>query len=156
MSDSGNQQREMAHATYNAYWESLARNSGEHAAVRPAADQFYQLPIQVRNAWQHAALAAGKAFLNAIVAESDRMINVSSVYGHETSKPYVQVQWGQSLAQLDPDSARQLARDLLDAASISETDAFLVMFFQKQVGVDRPDVIAGILAEFRKWRKELT
>lgn len=60
-----------------------------------------------------------------------------------------------ALAQLSPDSARQLGRDLLDVASASETDAFLMTFLEKRVGVKDVGARAVILDQFRKWRKEM-
>jgi hypothetical protein len=67
----------------------------------------------------------------------------------------VDVRWGDQLGQLDPDTARQLGRDLLDAAASAEVDAFLMGFLEHRINVDRIEVRAGILSEFRKWREEM-
>lgn len=125
-------------------------HTGESIAVA-----WESLTLHEKACWRAAALAAGKAFLSRAVQQSGDMINVSSVYGNATRKPYVQVSWGESLAQLSPDTARQLGRDLLDAASAAETDAFLVEFTRRRIGVDERRT-AILLEEFRKWRKEMT
>ena len=73
-------------------------------------------------------------------------INVSSVYGSETREPLVQVQWGEQSGVLSLDAARQLGRDLIEAASASETDAFLMDFFEKRLGVKDINQRAGVLS----------
>lgn len=83
------------------------------------------------------------------------LINVSSVYGADSREPLVQVQWGDEEGVLSLDAARQLGRDLIEAASAAETDAFLMEFLEKRVGVKEIHHRAGVLLDFRQWRKEM-
>jgi hypothetical protein len=147
-------QRELARVAYEAYWNALARNAGSQLRADPHT-QFEQLPIEIKNSWQHAAAAAIQTHMNQMVQSSGAMISIGSTYGMDTRQPYVDVRWGDQLGQLDPDTARQLGRDLLDAAASAEVDAFLMGFLEHRINVDRIEVRAGILSEFRKWREEM-
>ena len=146
-------QRDLARVAYEAYWNALARNAGKSLRADPT--QFDQLPIEYKNAWQHAAAAAISARLKQMVQSAGDVITVGSTYGSDTQQPYVDVRWGEQLGQFDPDTARQLGRDLLDAAAAAEVDAFLMGFLERRIKIDRVEVRAGILSEFRKWREEM-
>lgn len=67
----------------------------------------------------------------------------------------MEVKWGNKSGVLDLDSARQLGRDLIEAAAASETDAFLMDYFEKKVGITDLGARASVIADFRQWRKEL-
>lgn len=89
------------------------------------------------------------------MSSDDNMIRVESVYGAESHEALVEVSWGDRSGVLSLDAARQLGRDLIEAASASETDAFLMDFLEKRVGVKDITQRAGVLMDFRKWRKEM-
>lgn len=81
---------------------------------------------------------------------------VSSGFGHNTRKPFVQVlieaaDWS---TQMAPSTARELAFNLLQAADAAESDGFLVGFLTKVVGAD-DRAIAGVLNEFREYREKV-
>lgn len=77
---------------------------------------------------------------------------VSSGYGANTRKPYIEISLdGKLLAQIAPESARALAFNLLSGAEAAEQDAFLFEFFTKNL--QAPIEVAGtMLKEFRNWR----
>ncbi len=89
---------------------------------------------------------------------SDKTINfhVSSGFGHRTQAPFVQVlvEAADFMAQMSPGEARGLALNLLQCADAAESDAFLIGFLRAKVGVE-DEAVAGVLADFRKWRTGL-
>jgi hypothetical protein len=73
-------------------------------------------------------------------------------YGHNTRKPFVALTYnGRKLAQMPPETAIELAHNLLAVAEASIGDAFLVEFMRDRVGIEMKE-IAGLLVEFREWR----
>jgi hypothetical protein len=75
-----------------------------------------------------------------------------SGYGHNTRKPFVALTYnGRKLAQMPPETATELAHNLLACAEASLGDAFLVEFFRDKVGIEM-EQIGGLLVEFRQWR----
>ena len=81
-------------------------------------------------------------------------ISVSSTYGAKTKRPFVAVTWGEQVAQLPPDSARQLAIDILESAEASISDAFLMEWLAERVGVSDQNMRGAMLMELRKFRQE--
>jgi hypothetical protein len=78
----------------------------------------------------------------------------SSGYGHNTRKPFIDLSYnGRKLAQLSPESAIDLAHNLLSCAEASLGDAFLIEFMRERVGLEEPQ-IGGLLIEFREWREK--
>lgn len=79
---------------------------------------------------------------------------VSSIYGHNTQQPLVNLTYGAKdfHVQMLPEDAIDLAHNLLAAAEASLTDAYLVGFFRGRVGADQ-QTIAIMLMEFREWRE---
>lgn len=86
--------------------------------------------------------------------ETDTSIWVETIVSHRTGEPIVQIDWYDHTGQLSPADARQLAMQLLDAAAVAETDAFLCRFCKEKIGMDAPEEYGKILAEFRKYREE--
>lgn len=91
--------------------------------------------------------------------EQDGLIGVavSSGFGHNTRRPYVQVlieaaDWS---TQMSPATARELAFNLLTCADAAESDGFLVGFLREVIGADKPAALAGVLVQFREYRAEL-
>lgn len=79
---------------------------------------------------------------------------VSSGFGHNTQRPFVQVVIDalDASAQMSPAEARSLALNLLEAAEAAESDAFLVTFLRDTIGAEDRS-IASILTDFRQWRE---
>lgn len=82
-------------------------------------------------------------------------VMVTSGFGHNTQRPYVQVvieaaDWS---SQMPPEKARELAFNLLSAADAAESDGFLVTFLQQRIGVDDMRALASVLVEFRDYRE---
>lgn len=82
-------------------------------------------------------------------------IDITSGFGHNTQRPFVQMlipraDW---MTQMSPAEARDLAFNLLRAADGAESDGFLVTFLQEKVGVDDMRTIASLLVEFREYRR---
>jgi hypothetical protein len=75
-----------------------------------------------------------------------------SGYGHNTRKPFVALTYnGCKLAQMPPETATELAHNLLSCAEAALGDAFLVEFMRDRVGLEM-EQIGGLLNEFREWR----
>lgn len=90
------------------------------------------------------------------MSRSDNMIDilVTSGFGHNTQQPFVQLlihaaDWS---SQMTPETARELAFNLLSAAEAAEQDGFLVTFLRTSVGVEDMRAVASVLHEFREYR----
>lgn len=86
-----------------------------------------------------------------------KVINVSSGYGGNTRQPFVTIETEKLIKplQLYPEEARDLARNLLEAAEAAEQDAFIFEFHSSFIeGTPQEKMNAGgrMLIEFRKWR----
>jgi hypothetical protein len=84
--------------------------------------------------------------------ESDGMINVSSIVSHATGEAVIQFTWGEKRAQLTVEEARQHALGVLECAEAGETDAFIVEFFHKELGMAMEKAIE-VLRTFRTYRE---
>jgi len=85
----------------------------------------------------------------------DQMFRVSSGYGGNTRRPFVQIQHPaiDRPLTISPNEARALALNLMECADAAETDGFLVEFFKGEM--DQPDkTIAYLLMQFREYRKK--
>lgn len=82
-------------------------------------------------------------------------VMVTSGFGYNTQKPYVQVliQKANWMTQMTPETARELAFNLLTAADGADSDGFLVSFFRQSVGVNDVRMLATILSQFRDYRE---
>src|SRR6202023_3448946 len=68
-------------------------------------------------------------------------------------EPFVQLLMDDEvLCQLDPEQARDHAKNILEATEASEQDAFLFSFMQKKVGLDIQRAMA-VIVDFRQWRE---
>lgn len=83
-------------------------------------------------------------------------ILVSSGYGFNTRKPFIEMQDDDKgiSVQLAPEEARQLASSLVFAAEAAEQDAFLVEYAEKVIGAKDDAAVAALLSEFRDWRNK--
>jgi hypothetical protein len=77
-------------------------------------------------------------------------IHVSTVYGHNARKPIVQIEFRQEMVQMDVETARDLAQNILQAAEAALTDAFIFEFVEKLVGDSKAAAMS--LIELRKFR----
>lgn len=81
--------------------------------------------------------------------------SVSSGFGHRTRQGYVQViiEAADFMTQMPPETARDLAQNLLTAAEAADSDRFLMTFMMERVGADEQRA-AQILMDFREWREK--
>lgn len=76
----------------------------------------------------------------------------TSGYGAATKKPFILLSYnGRNIAQMGPEDAQRLARDLMAVAEASIGDAFLLEFFQEKLDMELSEV-TGLMLEFRQWR----
>lgn len=76
---------------------------------------------------------------------------VTSLYGHKTKKPLVELHWKDISIQMETAKAREVALMLLEGAEAADQDGFLVEWAQSEAGTTAEGA-ARLLAEFRKWR----
>jgi hypothetical protein len=79
-------------------------------------------------------------------------ISVKSLYGRHSHEGLVQIDMGKETAQLTVADAMHHARIVLEAANAAATDATLAWFLRDKLGA-ADEQVAGILADFRKWRE---
>jgi len=84
--------------------------------------------------------------------QDDGMINVSSIVSATTGEAVIQFTWGEKRAQLTVDEARQHALGVLECAEAGETDAFIVEFFHKELGMEMQKAVE-VLRMFRSYRE---
>lgn len=78
-------------------------------------------------------------------------IEIGSGFGVTTQQPFVSLAWGDKVAQLSIDQAREVGLMLLATADAAIADAFLVGFLKRVA--DLSDEQAGaLLGEFRDYR----
>ena len=71
-------------------------------------------------------------------------------------EPFVQLLRGETIiGQMSVTEARDHARAMTEAAEAAETDAFVFQWVTKMVGAG-PEQAAGLLADFRRYRAEVT
>lgn len=82
------------------------------------------------------------------------VFSISSGVGARTREGYVQViiESADFMTQMPPETARELAANLLSAAEAAEVDAFLMAFMRERVGASDEQAVQ-ILIEFREWRE---
>lgn len=77
-----------------------------------------------------------------------------SIYGFRTRKPIVKISYGITFeTQMSPEEARQFAHSIFEAAEAAETDAFLMEWLEKRIGIDTDEGKVAVLADFRKWHE---
>jgi hypothetical protein len=85
----------------------------------------------------------------------EQMFLVSSGYGGNTKRPFVQIQHPaiDRPLTISPNEARALALNIMECADAAESDGFLVEFFKGEM--EQPDqTIAYLLVQFREYRKK--
>src|SRR6185369_10044031 len=85
----------------------------------------------------------------------EQIFLVSSGYGGNTKRPFVQLQHPSIDRPLtiSPNEARALALNILECADAAESDGFLVEFFKGDLEQDDQH-IAFLLTQFREYRKK--
>lgn len=91
-----------------------------------------------------------------MIEEEGISFEVSSGFGHNTQRSYVQVlikaaDW---MTQMSPADARRVAINLLQCADAAESDGFLVGFLRSTIGVTDMRAVASLLVQFREYREE--
>ena len=78
-------------------------------------------------------------------------VNVTSLYGASSRLPLVSLAIQDTVTQMSPAKAREVALMLLECAEASEVDAFLWEFTAKEL----QDKAAGffMVQQYRKWRE---
>jgi len=86
-------------------------------------------------------------------------IMVKSVLGSKSRQGMVEIEMDYPKdhpLQIDPDSARDLAQNLLQAAEAADQEEFLVQYIAKLSGVEseaeQRKIVGMILMEYRQWR----
>lgn len=75
---------------------------------------------------------------------------VSSIYGTESQKPYVNITFGGKMIQVPPETAREIASNIMDCASASEIDACLMNFARDQMKNEEAGAhLVSMLREYR-------
>lgn len=87
------------------------------------------------------------------------LIKVTSGYGGNTHQPFVEIHTDKlkEPMQISPSEARDLARNLFEAAEASEQDAFIFEFHSGLIDgteQERMSIGANMLIEFRKFRDD--
>src|SRR5262245_4490080 len=80
------------------------------------------------------------------------MLMISSMVSSRTREPMVMLRWFTFVAQIEPEQARELAFNLLDAVEAAKSDAFLMQFMSR-ISSD-PQAGAQLVGEFRKFRQQ--
>lgn len=72
---------------------------------------------------------------------------------NKKNEPFVQlIHNGQVLCQMSPNEARDHAISILESAEAAETDAFLIQFVTKKIGIGATESVA-MMAAFREFRQ---
>ena len=77
---------------------------------------------------------------------------VTSGYGGNTRRPFVQIEGPPLPITMDSSEARALALNIYEAAITAEADGLIVEFFTKEIGTSQEEA-AQILLKFREYRK---
>lgn len=71
-------------------------------------------------------------------------------------EPFVQlIQGGKVIGQMSPQEARDHAQAMIEAAEATEQDGFIMDWVINKVGAG-PQQAAGLIADFRQYRRERT
>ena len=81
----------------------------------------------------------------------DNVFWSEAIYGAITGQPMVKLSFAGRSTIVDTDSARRIAKDIIDTAHAADGDAFVVEFFQEECGFDQA-VAVQMLGKFRDWR----
>jgi hypothetical protein len=84
-------------------------------------------------------------------ARGDVELVITSGYGADNQKPFVQLAYGGAVLQLSPEQARQQAMYLFEAAEAAKTDALFYEFVQSNMALDT-QTAGRLLVAMRAYR----
>lgn len=82
---------------------------------------------------------------------NEKKVWVSTVLSSRTFEGLVQVTWGIEQDQMNPETARQLARQLLQGADAAEMDEALFLYAKGIIELE-DEGAAGVVRDFREFR----
>lgn len=89
--------------------------------------------------------------------EQEGIVGITCIsgFGHNTQRPFVQmiIKKADWMTQMTPETARELAHNLLACADAAESDGFLVGFFRNAIGVADMRMVTTLLVQFREYRE---
>lgn len=88
---------------------------------------------------------------NKVPSNKAAEFKISTVLNKETKHTFVQMNWGEQVAQLTPLQARQHALAILEAADAATTDLLMFEWLQDAVGMSEEQAM-GAMASFRDAR----
>ncbi len=115
--------------------------------------EWEELSSDVRAAWAAAAEAAVREHLSAS-SRQDSKISVTSVLGASTLRPSVQIKFGEHIVQLPIKDAESHALNIISCAQSAMQEALMMRFLTERIGVEQPEKLGAIIADFRRWRSE--
>lgn len=77
---------------------------------------------------------------------------IEVIFGARSQEPIVNVHWYGEMRQLDIETARAHASDLLLAAEAAESDGFFYDWFQQKLDIP-PEQTYGLIQEFQEYRR---
>jgi hypothetical protein len=80
-------------------------------------------------------------------------LGIMSGVSLHTGKGFLSLTWGNERGQLDVDTARQMAMDLLKAAEAADHDATLFAWLCERKLLPSPEAAAALLNDVRAWRE---
>jgi hypothetical protein len=87
--------------------------------------------------------------------EGEGVIMITSLVSHRNQRPRVDIQVGEIHTQMDAVHAIEVARNILECATGSWADAFIVHFLTHELGIDL-NRTAQVLEQFRDYRQKLS
>jgi hypothetical protein len=87
------------------------------------------------------------------IGKGGKTIWFTSLVSSRTGEGVVELTWGEMRAQLSVQQAREHALGVLEVAEAAEADAFMVEFFEKDLGMPREKALA-VLVAFRGYREK--
>lgn len=82
----------------------------------------------------------------------ETQITIHSIYGLKSRLPIVSLAIQDTVTQMSPKKAREVALMLLECAEAAEVDAFIYEFTTKNLGAEETAGLS-MINEFRKWRE---
>lgn len=83
---------------------------------------------------------------------NDVSVVVKTLFGARERRPFVHIQIGDFEQQWEAGEARRIGLMLIEAASASETDAFVFRWLQERIGIKDERKAAEVLRYFRELR----
>jgi hypothetical protein len=118
-------------AFYRQVLQQVRSEPGLPKGARQAIDQALQIPM---------------------ITPEPGMVNVSNGYGQRTGKGFVVVAAYEKDMQIEPDTARELAMNLLAAAEAADQEAMMVQLLVGEFGLETAHV-GALLARMRHVRE---